>query len=440
MPKAIVLVVGANYPRYERVSGQREKTVWEIRDFAKKRALWAGPWRRMAVDYAAHVIKREQQRAKADRSVFLMIDVFRGLLQTFQAIKNGEPVADPAPSGPHPEAPKLENYRRLVGKLGELNTVLEPLKPRVTAPNARVLFFPGLDTNGPVTVAEYVAKFQAAEAAKLPMDLTLGVIDVYTAMLQLPRDTIRELHVFSHGIRQGPILLNTPVFNPNPQVKSFGDKDGRPKDFAIVDGLLKQAGKPLFGSRFTSDAFSVLWGCSADSRLDELIRYAESATNKDASGMMKRFTIEFTPDDDSTPDQEEEQRAEFKRIWKGEMKWGKLQRELTRRDFAETFKNVLIPETYAKQLALASGRPVFAALPGTSSNYDDAKKKRAPLVLTHIPQKLVPEDNGRTLIDVLTFYAKRLGITFELSRTAHLGDTPGAFSKDFGRGFAKYSP
>jgi hypothetical protein len=438
--KIVVLVVGADYPRYEKVGGKGVSTIWEIPGWDKKLALWAGPWRRMALDYAGHVMNRERRRPRANRAIFAVFDCFKGTLETFGAVKHGKPVVDESLKKLqlHQDPPKLQNYRRLVGKSTEAGTVLLPLTKRVTAPNARVLYFPGLDTDGPATVGDYVAKEKAHEQAKQPMDFTLGMYDVYLALgLLFPRNSVRELHVFSHGIRQGPILLNTPVFNPRPDFRSLLDKDGRPKDFALFDAALKEAKQSPLSAHFTSDAFCALWGCSADARLDELIRFAEDETKNDGPGTQQKFTIEFFPDDGITDEEAETQRAEFQRVWKGVDKAGNLQRELTRQEFADTVKQVLIPETYAKQLARASGRPVFAALPGTSSNYDGAR--RSTLALTHVPQKLV-EDERRDLRDVLRFYANRLKITFELDQVAHLDDRPGAFSPAFGRGFGKYVP
>jgi hypothetical protein len=200
-------------------------------------------------------------------------------------------------------------------------------------------------------------------------------------------------------------------------------------------------------NKFTSGGFSALWGCDAD----PITRaYIDKARNS----RVEPLRVDFVQPRNASPDDARLLKREFQRVFKGYWKVGRQDGEdalfatVTRSQFADTIKTRVVSERYNKSLARASGCPVFGALPGTWSNYDDPARvtQRSP-ALTHIIQgreddRDTPSSKPLDMKPLLTFYRDNLagGVTFNMSDFTLLPDLPPAFSAAFQRGFAKHSP
>lgn len=97
-----------------------------------------------------------------------------------------------------------------------------------------------------------------------------SVLALYDYVKEQPKESVKSLQVFSHGVISGPIIWNTWEFGPDGKsiaTQLNADRDPHDTDFRIRDF---HANNPLAGAEltkfkqaFTSDAFIKLWGCQA---------------------------------------------------------------------------------------------------------------------------------------------------------------------------------
>lgn len=115
-------------------------------------------------------------------------------------------------------------------------------------------------------------QLRKADGTLDPGEAKPSVLALYDYVKKQPKDSIRALHVFSHGWIGGPIIWNTSEFAPDGSridTDIHADRDPNDTDFRIRDffGTNPLAGDEAtkFAQPFMSDALIKLWGCVAPS-------------------------------------------------------------------------------------------------------------------------------------------------------------------------------
>lgn len=272
----------------------------------------------------------------------------------------------------------VNNYRFNVA--GKLTLKSPPANTPIEA--RRRLYYMGVnelakqltgDENGEVDKTTYDPWSGAKE-------FSMSVEDLYEKIRASTAGTIKEVHFFGHAWLGGPIIVNTMAY-PDKRY----DKDGRVKDFTTdkLNHVFDPQNRPHFQAAFASGAFTTVWGCENNKPARDLIT---AAKGKEKAG--ENFDAEL--------------------------------RQL--RQF--------LADTYANQLAKASGKTVYGPLPGTYSVHEGEPNDDASgIAFTPTAMHVNLEKCGH----LLEFYKKHLGITFP---------TTGVFKghATFGRGYAVYSP
>lgn len=270
----------------------------------------------------------------------------------------------------------------------------EILTHQAPGKGARKLYYTGIDQFAKEKTGSEDADVEKSEydpwtGAK---ENSMSIQDVYERIRYGFAGTIREVHFIGHAWLGGPIIVNTPPY----RTKKY-DKDGRVQDFSHpgLTDVFGPQGLPIFRANLAADAVLCVWGCENNECARNLYLQAEAGA---------RLKLKANDPCQQTLDD-----------WFG--------RE------AERLK-VMMASTYAANLAKATQRPVYGALPGTYSVHegepnDDATKIGFDPVVMHV--------NLEKCRHILEFYRKKLAVTFAKT---------GAFKGDptFGRGFAIYQP
>lgn len=153
---------------------------------------------------------------------------------------------------------------------------------------------------------------------------TISILHVYRHIIEGGRSNqtiIKEFSIFSHAFAGGPVLVNTFDTTGDPNgPRDPNDRDGRVKDFNSHN----MPGSDLqnFRNAFSADTIIWVWGCRANQAARNLIR-----NHGNASSTAARNRIETD------------------------------------------IRGMINTNNYAKALAIASQRSVFAALPGIGVDF-----------------------------------------------------------------------
>jgi hypothetical protein len=117
-----------------------------------------------------------------------------------------------------------------------------------------------------------------------------SVLAFYNYVKSQPKESIRALHVFSHGQYYGPIIWNSWEFAPDGspiETLYAADRDPNDTDFRSRDfrgkNPLAGAETAKFAQAFATDAFVKLWGCLAIRGVRSIIR-SHAKAPKGAAG------------------------------------------------------------------------------------------------------------------------------------------------------------
>jgi hypothetical protein len=165
-----------------------------------------------------------------------------------------------------------------------------------------------------------------------------SVLDLYDFIKAAKRQSVIELHFFTHGWEGGPTLYNTNDYELDQDKRDPDDKDPRIKDFSIND-VLGGTERAKFAGAFASSALVKLWGCN----YPEETNYRYMLLN------------------------------EF---------YGRKATDDTKKAFKQRYQTFIRQSTYQYHLAVATGLPIYAAPLGYGSNpyapfgyYGNAAKK-----------------------------------------------------------------
>jgi len=235
---------------------------------------------------------------------------------------------------------------------------------------------------------------------------TLSVTHVYDTVAAIGNasaGTLEELSIFSHAWMGGPIFVNsyddrstvytgTPGTTPppsqiditDPKKRDPDDKDGRSFDFSSPTMDVNK-----FKAAFSKNGFSWLWGCTATEIYKDMIhtivkmpKYAGTAT-KDTDTFtffLQTFLDQF------------DQYLGLKPTGKSKAL------TVTFADIKKLFCKVL-QNTYAFELATASGKTVYSAFVGVGASFEAGSTG------------LMKADGTRT--KVIDFYKTHLGIKID---------------------------
>jgi hypothetical protein len=230
----------------------------------KDRSTWHRTFLHMA-----HRYMREWAFGPGGLDKVIIFDFLEGT--TLEYRKGGSSEKDGEPVGLKHEPLVDANYRFADGS--EQSYVLRAKAPK----DATLHYWTGLHhyaasrsidlSQTDIPIADYWAQIDrwVGEENSLSMD------SVYFYITNCPDRSVRELHFFSHGFFDGPVLVNTlrawqggdapwlPVAPRNlgsGREKSLFDKDCRSAD--------RPPGESNFRSSFATDAIVGIWGCDAD--------------------------------------------------------------------------------------------------------------------------------------------------------------------------------
>jgi hypothetical protein len=216
---------------------------------------------------------------------------------------------------------------------------------------------------------------------------TMSVTDVYAAVQNIGAGapgTLQELSFFSHGWMGGPILVNSfddrtarvtlpPIlggglldFTVPSTTRDPDDKDPR-SHFDFIPPTMDAIALGLFRDAFAADGVVWLWGCAFPRLLHQILHkiernsvYAESGLPNDT-----KFTITNLSTDEA--DLMERHLSPIIGAFPD-----KLRIELEFK-FIKHFFCRMTAASYSHHIARNSGRPTFAAVLGTYSDYDTGK-------------------------------------------------------------------
>lgn len=150
-----------------------------------------------------------------------------------------------------------------------------------------------------------------------------SVLDVYDFIKAAKRQSVIELHFFSHGWEGGPVLYDTDDHEPDPDKRDPKDKDPRIKDF-FIDTVLGGKERAKFAGAFSLNALVKLWGCNYPS-----VSYRHM--------MLTQF-------------------------------YGRKATEEQKKTFKEFYQKTIRDGTWQYRLTVALGLPIYAAPLGYGSN------------------------------------------------------------------------
>jgi hypothetical protein len=166
---------------------------------------------------------------------------------------------------------------------------------------------------------------------------SISILHVYQhidALGQTQPGSVRQLHFFSHGYRDGPVLLNT-YDNIKGDARDPTDKDPRTKDF-LPSNLARFSN---FKAAFMRDAYVKAWGCFGSDMVKKL-RAVSRTKNID-----EQVSVKGQPHTYSSAD---------------------VIREL-RRD--------TLPDSYMVQFCQTIGVDGWSAPPGVTSSYKSSSRR-----------------------------------------------------------------
>jgi len=405
----IILVAGANYPKFEDAAPSR-----------RERSLSAGPWR----EYCLRVA---EERLKANPA--LNVTLFDFLLGTRESVTLDAKRQAVTTVEQQFTAPIADDYRNLLGidltnptPAQAINATLAPANKRSLSKRGQISYFEtatALAGEKTIKLMDYLA------AASKIAPQVISITDVYTYIEGFARSgktgALHELHFIAHAFNVrlnkysgGPILLNS-MDNPLQPNRYPFDKDARAeKDFT------KPTMDPTaFAQAFGAGAQSFVWGCNFQRGfIRQFVHQISKHRRILAAG--KSMEISYTAD------------------------WGTKGEFRTRLGLgsADPVKNVSVglgkidkvlrdtsDATYMKKLATASGCPVVGAPPGTYADYDSVS---SPLELMHIPMTNDPFRNAHDSFEnALLYFRDHLKFRFDTSFGDHNG---------LGRGYIVYDP
>jgi len=151
-----------------------------------------------------------------------------------------------------------------------------------------------------------------------------SVFDLYDFIKAAKRQSVIELHYFTHGWEGGPVLYNDYEDNPNSSKREPQDRDPRIKDFALND-VLGGKERAKFAGGFSPKALVKLWGCN----------YPEETNYR------YMLLTEF---------------------------YGRKATDDTKKAFKERYQTFIRQSTYQYAMCVATGLPIFATPLGYGSN------------------------------------------------------------------------
>jgi hypothetical protein len=182
-------------------------------------------------------------------------------------------------------------------------------------------------------------------------DDAISITHVYDYIIELGRRYAGSLigfHIFSHAWDGGPLLVNTnqaPIFHyggARDAERDPGDKDGRHKDFDIIN----MPEVALFKAAFRGDAALKIWGCLAVDLYRDMIRAAARARK---TKRPRDEPLNFSADGQAVT--------------------------MSQAQIEDEFRARVLPDAYMSRLAAAVGLTVFGAPPGVGSNLARVGKK-----------------------------------------------------------------
>lgn len=234
----------------------------------------------------------------------------------------------------------------------------------------------------------------------------MSITDVYRAIIKLgaskaTRGSLGEFSIFSHGWREGAILVNSDD-GSNSTSRDPDDKDTRNKDFKnFTADELKH-----FKQAFAPKGIGHLWGCSFTDIYFQLV-VKTTATSKFRKTVPEKLKdtdeFELTYTQDQADNFYSDDPNFYPQPKKGKSRLA-FKRNLKQ---IKTYLRTALNQNYAHVLAKASGRKCFAAYPGTSAAFEDHDKK-AKLPLMLIPRRKPPFDSNFTR--EINFYKKVMRI------------------------------
>lgn len=442
-PRYLMLVAGLEFPKFGkekvRLAG-KSGTWWKLSHGTK--AL-AGTWRNECLGVARLRLKKDPDL------IVCLYDFFTATLELVKLVGGKLETTISRQFTPLVHG----DYRWLDGDTANPDTLLKaiPVKPLPVAkyPTRPIVrYCPSVGTMpGEPKQGAWITKFH-----KSGWDAHgLSIRHVYEHIQQIGAKhpySLQEFHSFGHASGGTYAVLNGPAFVNTTHVGTLAgprhplDLDARAGlDFQPATMNLKN-----FRMAFAKGAMSYVWGCNWDVPLYRMLQSIRRSLGTKALTDERKF--KFPWKGEKKQFDELVKRAACTGVtWKSgtpptvEMDGKCLRAMLT----------MVLKDTYAQHLANASGRCVTAALPGTWSDHDSKAEKGAPK-LSHVPMGNLyctpsTEDcccKGRdrgctkskegcccdTYLDVMRFYAKHLGSTFN-QEGAH---------PDFGRGYAVYCP
>jgi hypothetical protein len=319
-------------------------------------------------------------------------------------------------------------------------------------------------------------KYDNAYCNRSLKEKSISVRNVYEYLAKLGESasgSVVEFHIFSHAYHEGPILANTfmsdhgcpPVKLPKglkTYPKKFLDKDARIADIVFAtDGVTSTevVDLNLLKDAFAKNSFAMIWGCDGSFFIAELFNQLRKLKGYDK--MM--VDLENSAKAGKSPEGFDTPLIEFKfnQEWgvdeDGALGFhntiqdsepspkGKSEKK-SLEDIIRTMQFAMYA-TYPSFLSEAIKKPVFAALPGTSSNIDSRTTQYGhgpQLMHIGMGKKYNDESDKRPL---LKFYKNALGIQFGSSEDHYktfYDDLYKAFGDDydptFKRGYGIYEP
>jgi hypothetical protein len=249
----------------------------------------------------------------------------------------------------------------------------------------------------------------------------MSITDIYSFVQDIgagsDKGTVTELSFFTHGFMGGPILVNS--FEGTSFIGSASrdsdDKDARQvKDF--IAPTMEPAALAKFTAAFADTSIVWIWGCVFNAAANRVLGrlFKSSKFRSTAPGKIKdtdKFTFDFSEDDPApSPDDA------FNNIVNLMLPGGKLSGRdytvnVTFQKIKDSFERTM-SRTYADKIskAILSGGIVFAALPGTGTDYEELDKNvRLPLMV--VPTRMPPFSNNFS--QSLLFYKTYLNIGFD---------------------------
>lgn len=431
-PRRIILVAGAEYPRYCKKPVPAGVTGCSIPDShkSKPRTQWvlAGGLTTPARDKSGNSHWRHKclalalQKLKADPDLMIFLYDFDRATDERIKIDKGKLVIEKRRAF----APlAVEDYRWVdTGTLRPITT--KPLLLKDYSGRPYIRYCPSVSkiSKGDVDQADWRKRFAKSNWN----DHGLSIRQIYQHVCWIGRFepyTLHEFHLFGHASsahrpRSGTAFVNTDHLSTDTSKRDPLDMDAR----ADLDFIASTVNPTEFRMAFAKGAMSYVWGCNWHLTVFVMIRDAARALAGKPLLDTNVFRFKFDGDDQKIPHPLKELSDIAKcGTWDGKASVLEMDGKCLRK-----LLTYLLENSYMQRLADASAHCVTGGLPGTFSDYDDRSEKGAPL-LSHIPMGgLYGTDQDFRV--VMNFFSKHLGTKFNKAG-AH---------KDFGRGFALYCP